>query len=125
MMKAILFLLLALEAASASACANYQYCNCLNADGTQNDTATQTIATIIERHIRFPALAVDISSVQATTTCRYDLTTAGGGRSAGILVQEDQILVAGANLAKIGVQGCKFLHDALHSDPHSDFDGVL
>jgi hypothetical protein len=83
------------------------------------------IATIIERHIRFPALAGDISSVQATTTCRYDLTTAGGGRSVGILGQEDQILVAGANLAKIGVQGCRFLHDALHSDPHYDFDGVL
>jgi hypothetical protein len=42
-MKAISFLLLALAAASASACHNYQYCNCLNADGSQNDVVTQTI----------------------------------------------------------------------------------
>jgi hypothetical protein len=76
-------------------------------------------ATNIRRHLRLPALAADISSVQAPTTCRYDLITASGGRSAGIKGQQDQILVAGANLAKIGVRGCRFLQDPLHSDPHS------
>jgi hypothetical protein len=42
-MKAVSFLLLALEVASASACANYLNCHCVNADGVQNDAVTRTI----------------------------------------------------------------------------------
>lgn len=39
------FLLLALGAASASACHQYRYCNCLNSDGQQNDDATGKACT--------------------------------------------------------------------------------
>jgi hypothetical protein len=41
-MKAMSFLLLALGAASASACHQYRFCTCLNSDGQQNDTVTGT-----------------------------------------------------------------------------------
>jgi hypothetical protein len=42
-MKAALFLLLALGAASASACDNYIYCHCRNSDGSANNDATGDI----------------------------------------------------------------------------------
>ena len=42
-MKVALFLLLALGAASASACSDYQNCHCQNSDGSANDGATDDI----------------------------------------------------------------------------------
>ena len=42
-MKAVLFLLLALGAAFASACRNYDTCQCLNSAGNTDDTATSTV----------------------------------------------------------------------------------
>jgi hypothetical protein len=42
-MKATSFLLLALGAASASACHDYQYCHCYDSDGIQNDQATKAV----------------------------------------------------------------------------------
>ena len=42
-MKAMLFLLLALRASFASACAHYSYCHCMNSDGKPNNAATETV----------------------------------------------------------------------------------
>jgi hypothetical protein len=44
-MKAAPFLLLALGASSAFACANYFYCHCYDSNGLANDNATQSIFT--------------------------------------------------------------------------------
>jgi hypothetical protein len=42
-MKAALFLLLALGAAFASACDNYQSCQCVGSNGSANDSATDVV----------------------------------------------------------------------------------
>ena len=43
-MKPVLFLLL-LGAAFATACHNYDSCQCVGSDGTANDTATNTVCS--------------------------------------------------------------------------------
>ena len=46
-MRAALFLLLALGAASASACTLFEYCHCLDSDGSANDGATRAACNIV------------------------------------------------------------------------------
>jgi hypothetical protein len=46
-MKAVPFLLLALGAAFASACHNYDSCQCVGSDGTANDTATANVCNAV------------------------------------------------------------------------------
>jgi hypothetical protein len=46
-MKGILFLLLTLGAAFASACHNYYSCQCVNSDGTPNNAATNNVCNAV------------------------------------------------------------------------------
>jgi hypothetical protein len=46
-MKAALFLLLALGAASVPACEIYSYCHCVNSDESSDNTATDAICTYL------------------------------------------------------------------------------
>jgi hypothetical protein len=65
-MKASPFLLLALGAASASACALFQYCHCLNSDGSANDDATN--ATCI---IEGPPNSIQENPTNSILECYY------------------------------------------------------
>ena len=44
-MKAVLFLLLALGASSATACSDYYWCHCDDSDGTPNNDATTAVCS--------------------------------------------------------------------------------
>jgi hypothetical protein len=51
-MKAAQFLLLVLGAASTSACAQYQFCHCINSGGSANDAATTAACNNVQGAIR-------------------------------------------------------------------------